>query len=190
MSTIPETEVRPLTPAARARNDQIRGVPVVLAGGHTWTLPYAKTHHFLDEIRDRLFDYSVLANQYFIEDLRGAAGYLLFAAYEVTREEAFTQLLLPQRANNEDDTDSWDYLYDAVVEALIGTKHHQRTYSAWVYTCLKINGIDPATVGPDELPHMLSMLVMMNRAPAQDQWVESAEALSKRSQIMHGLQGR
>jgi hypothetical protein len=172
MSDDRETTAHP-DPADRALPGPTRGTPAVLAGGGTWILADLGLSRLLNGPRDRLFDDMILSSAVDMADVYLAAWYLLLANYNLSGAEV--EALLGGADPGP--------LKEAVLDALFGPEAPRRTYSAWARAALVANGLDPAEIRGDDLPHVLAMLVRAGRAVPTAEYVESAEAVAERKRI-------
>lgn len=170
-------DVKDLTPDARVRRGA-RGVPVVLAGGAEWLIPYAVAARAMDEYRDELYDSMALSSQVETLDVKAAALTLIRVNYELTCEEA-AALITGEGADVEG-------LVDAVVESLIGPEEGKtrRSYTMWVQAALLSNGLDPAKIPPDMVGEVLAMLVKTGRALPAEKFVDTALYQAKRAAVL------
>lgn len=158
--TPPENTISaPLTPEARLRLDrrgrpiEPKGEPLDCGESGTWILPRAATAREFDVIRDRLFDDMAGSASVGLTDIFLAAWSLIQKHYDLTGMEA-TQLL----ARAERST-----LCDTVVDVLLVPDDPPRRYGDWVRASLVANGLDPATIAADDLPHVLFTLEKTGR---------------------------
>jgi hypothetical protein len=160
-------------PESRAGGKQIRGTPVTLAGGGTWVLADLGLSRLLDGVRDRAFDDMVVTSKVAMGDVCQAAWMMLLANYELTGGEIAALLTAADPGP----------LKEAVLDAMFGPESPRRTYSSWARASLIANGLDPADVRADDLPHVLATLVQTGRAVPMSKYIESVEAMAERKRI-------
>jgi hypothetical protein len=137
---------RPLTPEARRRPDAAEGWPAVLADSREWhLLDYMPK---LGGVWDKLYNDNRLSGEYELPDLQLAASELLRPQYDVSRLEAAWLIghAEPQA------------ICTAVETAMFDLAPKPFNLSHWIVANLLINGIDPATLPPAELPNVMHAL--------------------------------
>ena len=141
-------------------------------GGQTWILPSGRLLRSLDEIRDSLFDESVTRGTVPMLQVRMAALVLLSRQYDLPPEA------LAVVVSEADDQE----LADAVMTALFG-QARRYNYTEWVVSALRVNGLDPSKIRPDELDAILRQLVLTGMAADPDEFISSAKHAAKRRQL-------
>lgn len=143
---------RPLTPQARLRRG-IPGLPVQLADGSRWVLPYAVYARAYDTIRDRMYESIAGRGTVATADVMISAYSLLALQYDLSEEEAAALL---KGANPKD-------LMETVLACLMGEEDPVRSYSNWVRSGLLSNGLKLEEIPPQELPTVIFQLVHTGR---------------------------
>lgn len=168
-----ESEILPAIARQPARED-ITGQPVTI-DGETWLLADAGIAPSLTEVRDRIYDMSVIRGEVDLSDVMTCAFLMLTANYKIANEDAAALLW---RADP-------DELTQAVSAALFGANNIRRTYTAWATSALLSNGIKPSSIPAAMLPHVLKQLVETKRAMPLEDFTEADEAAAKRSALLN-----
>ena len=150
----------------------VEGEPFRAMGGE-WLLARPGLSPDLDGLRDRLFDDMTLTGKVVSQDIYEAAFILLKLNYQVTSEQAGDVLMAAEKVA----------LCQAVLAAFFGPVKLERNYSEWARASLRINGLDPLAVSARELPHILNLLTLTGRTAGASKYVESAEAVDRRTQM-------
>jgi hypothetical protein len=163
------------SPAERARPGHPRGTAVELAGS-PWTLA-----DWVPDVGaavwDRIVDDNILKGRYDAHDVLDAAHRLLRANYRLTASEAADLLLSGPPAS----------LVPAVESALFGPRKERLTWGQWATSALLANGIDPTSIPPGMLRHVLAQLVGTGRALPEHKFISSQEYAARRSRRMSSM---
>lgn len=179
-----EESAEEISPGSTRRRG-LAGVPITLGDGREWTLAYDALYPICDECRDLIFNARVLTAHYSAEEVELfylVAYRLLRLAHELEPEIA-AELL--RGASDED-------VVRAGEKALFGDAQAARTYSTWARVSLRINGIDPESLPPQEFAPTLTALEDMELALPRTfiASVEAAEHRARRDSMIRGLAGR
>lgn len=147
------------------------GVPVVLCDRKTWELARGGLWKRLELFRDTIYDEVTLCSTAPIAHIRAAAFWLLRANYDLTEGQAHALIMGTEPSA----------IADAVIDCLTTVNAGRKTFSSWARGSLLANGIKPADVPPDDLPHVLATLVLTGRAVEASDYTDSGVAAAKRS---------
>jgi hypothetical protein len=171
----------PLTPETRAiGGDLTSGIPILLADGREWMLPRVGNERGLEDVRNRLYEEISFAGRVTINLLRTALVLALPFRYYLTNPEILT--LTTETANWKIGT---SYDGQRPIDAIIGAylpfeEQCEFTYEDWFRSTLIVNGIDPLSLDPEDLPAVLTHLITLRRAVHPSQFVTSAIEGAKR----------
>lgn len=165
VETPPEIATWPI-PEDRCLFPGMAGVAVVMGDGREWILTHALTCKSLDPIRDKLFDFSVMAGRVFAKDVEAGAWVLLRTGYQLTLDEGVRLIVGADL----------EALKEAVFACLIGPELESVGYSQWVRSALLANGLRADDIAVEDLPHVLSQLVETGRAARLETFVSSVAA--------------
>ena len=160
------------TPESSARIANPEGYDLVLADGKTWVL-----YEFVprpDVVWDRLFDHNVLGGSYQVRDVRIAGVRLLIAHYDLPLDYAVWLIA----------GSDVEALCRIVETAMFGARHRLVGWSNWVRSAFLANGIDPASVPPEDRVDVLNQLVITGRAANVMDFTSAGIAAGKRSKLM------
>lgn len=164
--------IEKLDPGTRLRPGcGTKGIPLKVAG-MTWILPDGRLLKSLDQTRDAMFDEIVIRSEVDVEQCRLAAMVLLSTRYDLDLEE---MVAICVQADNQQ-------LADAVTTALFG-EPQRYTYTEWLVSALRSNGLDPEKIPADELDGVMRQLVLTGRAASKDDFVTSAVHAAKRREL-------
>lgn len=162
----------------RCRKRTSPGIGVTLADGNRWELARAglgREWNHLAQYRDHIFDEAVLTDMIRTNYIRAAAVFLLRVNYDIDEDYALALVCNTPAAD----------MGDAVAEALVGVQGERKTCTAWMRATLICNGIAPEGVHPDDLPHVLEMLVLTGRAIHAREYTDAGVAAEKRASLMN-----
>ncbi len=156
------------SPIERRRSETIRGHELEI-DGQVWLLHHAGISPMLTEVRDRLYNRSLIAGKANLDDCRVVCFMALMANYHVTPEEARA---LIWRADP-------DEVVTQAFQVLFIPQYFRRNWTDWARASLIINGIDPDKVKPADVPHVLLLLIMTEKTIPAEEYTEAGEAASK-----------
>jgi hypothetical protein len=181
----PEAEdLYPCTPEVRRRPDLPPGVPVVLADGREWTLPFSGLNPVLTGLRDRLYDQMVVRGTVPMSDVRLVAWMSLLEDYRLSEAEAAALVVV-------DGEEACRKLVDAVITGVFGFDDEGcgATYTEWALSALLANNIDPSSVPPYLLPMVLEHLTRTGRALPENKMINAAVGMRQRRSLLKNLGG-
>lgn len=144
------------------------GTPVSIAGMVWQFAPFVPAP---DPVWDRIYDGFTIKRYYEPSDVRGAAIRLLYAAYDLTPDEAAAVIVAADPRD----------LVPAVEVALLGPPREHRTWSDWMTSAFWSNGIDPESIPPEHRRLAVEQLQYTGRCMPEANFISSAEAAAARA---------
>ena len=166
------------------------GTPITLADGATWLLASLRfaadrdggsfSHPDLDAEIDRLFEASTLEGEVALADVFLVARSLLRANYHLDDAE-FAELASlgaePERLA----------FASAVLDAVFGGgsdgEPRARGYTDWARASLLANGIAASAIRPEDLTHILAILVATGRTIPASRFVDACRMVEERAHL-------
>jgi hypothetical protein len=185
VATVEDVEdLYPCTPEVRRRQDLPPGVPVVLADGREWSLPFSGLNPVLSGLRDRLYDQMTVRSTVPMSDVRLVAWMSLLEDYRLTEDEAAALVVV-------DGEEACKKLVDAVITSVFGFDDEGcgATYTEWATSALLANGIDPGSVPPYLLPMVLEHLTRTGRALPENKMIGTAVGMRQRRSLLKRVGG-
>jgi hypothetical protein len=157
---------------------------VTLADGRTWLFarpvyrPWADglTRPAVDRPLDRIFESAILNDGLSLCDLWEVARELLSANYELSAEELKQLLSVSPGAESR-------RLAADVLDAVIGSRPGDRSYSAWVRASLLANGLSQTDIPAGDLANVLAVLVSTNRTIPLAKFADACRLLDERARL-------
>ena len=165
-----------ISPNQRRHRPNIVGEEVTLSDGQTWLLAPAGVAPILSELRDGLYDDSVLYQKVPYTAILQAAWVCLLANYNLT--DAELSGLLTGLSDEQEQA-----LATATMNAIFGSGQSLRTYTDWAVSALYANGLNPANIPASTIPHVLNQLVRTGRAVPESDWVTAGIAAEQRKKL-------
>ena len=159
------SESASINPADRAKKG-IDGIPATLGDGQTWLLARLGLSKIMTQIRDEIYDHSLVRGKVDLSSLSAVLYLALAENYDLTDEE-IKGLITSTKLGG---------LVDEITRAVVPLAEHRRTFTAWARSALFANGIRPSDVPPADLPHVLQQLVATGRAVPHEKYTEAGEA--------------
>lgn len=153
--------------------------PPIQAGDHVFHLAPLGLARSITEARDGLYDEIEISGKVAPKDIRAIAWMAITANYALTPEQTIAIL---------EAVDARELMEAVVSTAFVHeSPDHTRTYTNWARSALIANGLDPATVSKDDMPHVLHQLVATGRAIAHQEFTAAAEHANVRREILKQL---
>lgn len=182
-------DVRPLTPQARLRNpdEPAQGYEVPLIGGHGWTLyPFGSLCEDAEvaSIQDELYDTLAYEGKIVRTTLYRAFEAAIRINYDLTSAETallFWSVDPEHREPAAGGTHFQFSLSQAVLAAALPSESPaDTTYTDWLDSALRINGLKPEEIPPERLSAVLGHLIALGRCVPPETFVSSAVAGAER----------
>jgi hypothetical protein len=166
--TLTESPNGPLTPEARAYDEPV-GIPFVLGDGQTWIIARVGLAKGMSEVRDSVYATRVTKNLITYADTMSALWYGLASNYCMTSDELDTLV----------SSTDFDLVYEEACKVALPWPSIHREFTHWARASLIICGIDPSSVLAADLPHVLDLLVLMNKTVDPSAWTDAGMAGAK-----------